>query len=69
MTTPGVGANVREVPSTTKSKEPDILLEKTNTFTCEGKISNMNILQQTKCDSHETRRKMPFADFKNIVSN
>ena len=69
MTTPGVGANVREVPSSTKSKEPEFLLEKTNTFTCEGKISNMNILQQKKSDSHETRRKMTFADFKNLVSN
>ena len=69
MTTPGVGANVREVPSSTKSKEPEFLLEKTNTFTCEGKISNMNILEQTKSDSHETRRKMTFADFKNLVSN
>lgn len=69
MTTPGVGPNVREVPSSTKSKEPEFLLEKTNTFTCEGKISNMNILQQMKSDSHETRRKMTFADFKNLVSN
>ena len=69
MTTPGVGANVREVPSSTKSKEPELFLEKTNTFTCEGKISNMNILQQKKSDSHETLRKMTFADFKNLVGN
>tara|TARA_Y100000992_G_scaffold297691_1_gene261649 strand:- start:44 stop:841 length:798 start_codon:yes stop_codon:yes gene_type:complete len=69
MTTPGVGANVREVPSTTKSQDPELLLEKTNTFTCEGKISNMNILQQTKPDSHDTRRKMTFADFKKLTSN
>ena len=69
MTTPGVGANIREVPSTTKSQDPELLLEKTNTFTCEGKISNMNILQQTNSDSHDTRRKMTFADFKKLTSN
>jgi hypothetical protein len=69
MTTPGVGANVREVPSSTKSKEPELLLEKTNTYSCEGKFSHMTILQAVTPETFETRRKMTFADFKNLVTN
>lgn len=69
ITTPGVGANVREVPSTTKSKESEIILEKTNTYSCEGKFSHLNILQKVKPESLDTRRKMTFADFKNLLDN
>ena len=70
MTTPGVGSNVREVPTTKKKEGPELLLEKTNTYSFEGKISNMkNIIQPMKPDSHDTRRKMTFADFKKLTNN
>ena len=64
MSTPGVGTNVREVPDASKQSEPQLLLEKSNTYSCEGKLSHMEILQQVKKDTFDERLKMSYADFK-----
>lgn len=70
MNTPGVGTNVRDIPPPSKPSEPELLLENSNTYSCEGKLSNIEILQKVKKDTFDTRLKMSYADFKkNMVSN
>ena len=66
---PGGSSNNRDASSSTKSKDPDpdpTLLEKSNTYSHEGKFSNMEILQIVKKDAFDKRLKMSYADFKKM---
>ena len=66
---PGGSSNSRDDSSSTKSKGPDpepTLLEKSNTYSHEGKFSNMSILRPVPKDAFDERLKMSYVDFKKM---
>ena len=57
----------QEPPSNSISK-PELDLEKSNTYSWEGKLSNMVLLQSVKNDVFDNRLKMSYAQFKQLGS-
>ena len=52
--------------SSTSNSKPDLELEKSNTYSCEGKFSNMELLQSVKKNAFDSRLKMSYAQFKQM---
>ena len=64
---PSTGSTSRDTSGTTKKTTNEPVMERANRYTCEGKFSNMSMLQQVKKDVFDDRLKMSFADFKKMT--
>lgn len=69
-TAPGSSSVNRDISLENKHTETDhLLLEKSNTYSYEGKFSNMEILQKVDSKRFDDRLKMSYADFKRMGMN